>query len=190
MLKIRLHRTGKTTRPHYRVVVAEHRRAAQGPYVASLGVWDPLTHTWHVDDGKLKEWMDRGAKPTDRLSRLLKSKGMKHRFIQIHERPARGPKKVKEEGSTGRQEQKATEAAEESEKQSAEPVAESEKSEDSSASLQAPAESPPSEKAKVETPAEPVEPAAREDTAHAEGEERAKSPAGDQANPGRRGTRI
>ena len=92
MLKIRLHRTGKTRRPHFRVVVVEHRQAAQGPYIRSLGFWDPLKHKLTLNKEELSTWLARGARPTDRISRLLKKEGMKHKLITIHERPARGPK--------------------------------------------------------------------------------------------------
>lgn len=94
MLKIRLHRTGKTKRPHYRVVIAEHTKAAQGPYVASLGTWDPLKGHLLLNKEDLAKWLERGVKPSDRVARILHKEGIKHKHIVIHQRPARGPKKA------------------------------------------------------------------------------------------------
>ena len=169
MLRIRLTRTGKTKRPHYRVVVMEHTSAAQGPYVAALGIWDPLTHKLEVDEGELKMWMDRGAKPTDRISRLLKSKGMKHKLIQIHERPAHGPKKKTEK----QEEPKAAEGQAEAPATAAETPAETSKAAETPATetAETPAEksapeSQPTDQevaVKETTPAVPVEPAAPEE---------------------------
>lgn len=140
MLQIRLHRTGKTNRPFFRVVVAEHRRAAQGPYVSALGFWDPIAKKLKLNEEELKTWMDRGAKPSDRMSRLLTKEGMKHKHITIHERPARGPKeKVAASG-----------AVEEEKKRTMSDVAELKKEEKPSESSEV-SETPKEQLAKEET---------------------------------------
>jgi|GEM_PF-285778 len=187
MLQIRLHRTGRTKRPHFRVVVAEHRRAAQGPYVSALGIWDPIAGKLNIDEKALTTWMDRGAKPSDRISRLLKKHGMKHKHIRIHERPARGPKKLEpkpepaekvassEQANVEVETPKETVEVAAGEKPAA-PVAEPEVGNEPKTTK---------EQAKTsasEAQAEPVDSAKPEaNTAQAEGEERAKSPTGDQA---------
>jgi len=174
MLQIRLHRTGKTNRPYFRVVVAEHRRAAQGPYVSALGFWDPLKDRLTIDHDRLKEWEKRGAWATDRISRLFKKNKIHYKFVAVHERPDRGPKNLKIEAAekvkveTGaRVETKTAEAGAHPEQvaESAEPEKPSE---------------PTPEVPKEEVKAEPVESAESEvNTVKEEGEERAKSPTGD-----------
>lgn len=128
MLKIRLHRTGKSKRPVFRIVVAEHQKAAQGPYIKSLGFWDPLKSDFKINESELKMWMDRGAKPTDRISRLLTKKGMKHKHIVVHERPVRGPRKLEKEA--------APDVVTEEKKEATSDVAQSEKEEQPSESAE------------------------------------------------------
>jgi small subunit ribosomal protein S16 len=94
MLKIRLARTGRTKRPHFRIVVAEHRKAAQGPYIESLGFWDPIKDSFGVNPERLKEWEKRGAWATDRISRLFKKHKVHYKLSVIDKRPDRGPKKL------------------------------------------------------------------------------------------------
>ena len=75
-LKIRLARGGAKKRPHYRIVVADSRMPRDGRYIERLGTYDPLLAK---DDDKrvdLKEeriryWLDKGAKPTDRGATFL-----------------------------------------------------------------------------------------------------------------------
>lgn len=181
MLQIRLHRTGKTNRPFFRVVVAEHRRAAQGPYVSALGFWDPIAKKLKLNKEELKTWMDRGAKPSDRMSRLLTKEGMKHKHIVIHQRPARGPKKLEpkpepsEKVATSDQATVTVESPAETIQEPAQPA---KTEQDAETSTEPAAES----QLKEEVKAEPVESAANEvNTAKVEGEERAKSPTSDQA---------
>ena len=73
MLKIRLRRTGARKRPSYRVVVAEATAPRDGRYVDHLGFYDPLTDpaTVQIDEEKAKAWIAKGAKPSDRVAKLL-----------------------------------------------------------------------------------------------------------------------
>ena len=75
-LKIRLARGGAKKRPHYRIVVADSRMPRDGRYIERLGTYDPL---WAKDnenrvtlkDERIRYWLDKGAKPTDRVARFL-----------------------------------------------------------------------------------------------------------------------
>jgi small subunit ribosomal protein S16 len=101
MLKIRLSRHGRTNVPAFRVVVTDHREAAKGHYIEAVGFYNPKIGELKIDKEKIKHWLDRGAKPSDRIARLLKKEGMKHKFIVIHERPARAPKVKKTASESG-----------------------------------------------------------------------------------------
>ena len=77
MLKIRLRRTGAKKQPSYRVVVAESTAPRDGTFLEILGYYNPLTHptTFQVDADKTRQWLERGALPTERVARLLGNNG-------------------------------------------------------------------------------------------------------------------
>ena len=78
MLKIRLRRTGAKKQPRYRVVVAEARTRRDGAFVENLGFYDPLTDpsTVRIDADKAKEWLAKGAQPSEAVQKLLKAKNL------------------------------------------------------------------------------------------------------------------
>jgi small subunit ribosomal protein S16 len=78
MLKIRLRRTGAKKQPSYRVVVAESTAPRDGVFLEILGHYNPLTNpaTVRLKEERVKEWLKRGALPTDRVERLLKQQGI------------------------------------------------------------------------------------------------------------------
>jgi small subunit ribosomal protein S16 len=80
-LKIRLARGGAKKRPFYRVVVADSRSPRDGRYIEKLGTFDPLkakdaADRVILDAEKAKEWIAKGAQPTDRVARLLDAAGV------------------------------------------------------------------------------------------------------------------
>ena len=83
MLKIRLRRVGKKKKPAYRIVVADSRSPRDGRFVEIIGQYDPLTDpaTINVDAEKVRDWMRKGAQPSESVEKLLQRKG-------ILERPA------------------------------------------------------------------------------------------------------
>jgi small subunit ribosomal protein S16 len=78
MLKIRLRRTGAKKQPHYRVVVAESTAPRDGTFLENLGHYNPLTTptTFVIKEERVREWLRRGAQPTDRVARLLSGQGI------------------------------------------------------------------------------------------------------------------
>ena len=78
MLKIRLSRVGKKKQPSYRVVVADARKARDGAVVDVLGHYNPRTEptTFVVDADKARDWLHKGAQPTERVSRLSAKQGI------------------------------------------------------------------------------------------------------------------
>jgi small subunit ribosomal protein S16 len=80
-LKIRLARAGAKKRPYYHVVVADSRSPRDGRFIARIGRFDPLMPKDHAERVKLdlekaKEWMKKGAQPTDRVARFLGAAGL------------------------------------------------------------------------------------------------------------------
>ncbi|HNZ63383.1 MAG TPA: 30S ribosomal protein S16 [Bacillota bacterium] len=77
-VKIRLKRVGKKKQPYYRVVVADSRSPRDGRFIEEIGTYDPHTEpsTFKVDADKVKEWITKGAQPTDTVKKLLKYNGV------------------------------------------------------------------------------------------------------------------
>jgi len=72
MLKIKLARFGKKKQPHYRIIVNEARTKRDGKYVALLGHYAPtqVPKTLELDLVAYKEWIAKGAQPTDTVLSL------------------------------------------------------------------------------------------------------------------------
>jgi small subunit ribosomal protein S16 len=73
-----LRRTGAKKQPSYRVVVAESTSPRDGTFLEILGHYNPLTDptTFVIKEDRVKDWLDKGAQPTDRVARLLSSRGL------------------------------------------------------------------------------------------------------------------
>ena len=75
-LKIRLSRAGAKKRPYYRIVLADSRSPRDGRYIERLGSYDPMLpknsdDRVKIDEERVKHWLSKGAKPTDRVARFL-----------------------------------------------------------------------------------------------------------------------
>ena len=78
MVKIRLRRMGAKKAPFYRIVVADSRSPRDGRFIEELGFYNPLVEPAEVriDAEKAKDWMQKGAQPTDTVRRLMKNAGV------------------------------------------------------------------------------------------------------------------
>ena len=76
--RIRLARVGSKKNPVYRVVVADSRSPRDGKFIEIVGRYNPQTDpsTIELDEAKVKDWLGKGAQPTEAVSRLLKVKGI------------------------------------------------------------------------------------------------------------------
>jgi small subunit ribosomal protein S16 len=76
--RIRLARVGSKKTPVYRVVVADSRSPRDGKFIEIVGRYNPQTDpsTIELDEAKVKNWISKGAQPSDSVQRLLKAKGM------------------------------------------------------------------------------------------------------------------
>ena len=73
-VKIRLRRMGAKKAPFYRIVVADSRSPRDGRFLEEIGYYNPLTNPAEVkvDADKAKDWIAKGAQPTDTVKALLK----------------------------------------------------------------------------------------------------------------------
>ena len=155
-LKIRLSRGGSKKRPFYRIVVAEAASPRDGRYVERIGHYNPMVAKDNdqrlvVDGERVKHWMGLGAKPTERVQKLLASLSLTP-AVEMRDQPkksAPGKKRAEREA-----EEAATAEAAAAEAEAA-AAAEAE-----AAAAEAPAEEAPAEEAAAEeAPAEEEKPA-------------------------------
>lgn len=71
MIKIRLARGGSKNDPFYRIVAIEESFKREGKPQDTLGFWHPAKDTKKIDKKKLKFWLERGAKITKAVEKLL-----------------------------------------------------------------------------------------------------------------------
>ena len=78
MLRIRLRRVGKKSRPYYRIVVADSRAPRDGAFVEWIGQYDPMEDPPKVvlKEDRAIEWLKKGAQPSDAVQRILRWNGI------------------------------------------------------------------------------------------------------------------
>ena len=113
-LVIRMARAGTKKRPVYHIVVADSRAPRDGRFIERLGYFNPLlpkekTDRLKLDLDKVKDWMKKGAQPSDRVMRFLDAAGVAKRSprnnpekaIPRKERKAKAEEPAKAAGAEG-----------------------------------------------------------------------------------------
>ena len=77
-VRMRLTRVGSKKNPIYRVVVADSRAPRDGRFIEIVGRYNPQTEPSliELDEAKVKDWLAKGAQPTEPVSRLIKAAGI------------------------------------------------------------------------------------------------------------------
>jgi small subunit ribosomal protein S16 len=77
-VKIRLARHGAKGTPFYRIVVADSRSPRDGRFIDRIGTYNPRIQPSdiQVDADKAKDWLGKGAQPTDQVRKLLQISGV------------------------------------------------------------------------------------------------------------------
>ncbi len=93
-LVIRLTRVGAKKRPQYRVVVADSRYPRDGRFLEKLGTYKPMLPKEGGERVKrelerVKDWLSKGAQPSDRVARFLDAAGL------LKRKPRNNPEKAK-----------------------------------------------------------------------------------------------
>ena len=77
MVSIRLSRGGAKKRPFYHIVVTDQRNRRDGRYIERVGFFNPVARgaeeKLRVDIDRVEHWIGNGAKPSDRVSALIKN---------------------------------------------------------------------------------------------------------------------
>ena len=71
MLKIRLKRTGRKSKPFYRIVLMENLSRRDGNSIVELGYYDPLKKVINFDKVALHKYINCGAYPTNTVRHLI-----------------------------------------------------------------------------------------------------------------------
>ncbi len=114
-LKIRLTRGGAKKRPYYRIVVADSRSPRDGRFIERIGAYDPMkpkdsAERVVLDLEKAKDWLSKGAQPTDRVARFLDNAGLMKREARNNPSKAQPGKKAQERAAERAEKAKAAEA--------------------------------------------------------------------------------
>jgi small subunit ribosomal protein S16 len=113
-LKIRLARGGSKKRPYYQIVVADARSPRDGRFLEKVGSWNPMLAKDNplrveLKADLIKEWIAKGAQPTDRVLRFLAEAGLADRAARSNPEKALPGKRALER--VAEKKQKAEEAA-------------------------------------------------------------------------------
>jgi len=128
---IRMARAGTKKRPFYHIVVADSRSPRDGRFIERLGYYNPLLpkdkpERLKLDLDKVKAWMAKGAKPSDRVMRFLDAAGVAKREARSNPEkamPRKERKAMAEEKAKAQETEKAAAAAKAKEAAAAAPAA-------------------------------------------------------------------
>ena len=78
MVTIRLARAGAKRRPFYHVVVADSRSRRGGRFIERIGFYNPIAaeheEQVRIDAARVEHWKSCGARASDAVAKLLRSK--------------------------------------------------------------------------------------------------------------------
>ena len=85
MVRIRLRRVGLKNQPSYRIVIQDSEKPRDGRFLEIVGFYNPRTEpgTLTIDEARVFEWMQKGAKPTESVAQLFKTTGTADRFARL-----------------------------------------------------------------------------------------------------------
>ncbi len=77
-VRLRLTRIGGKKDPVWRLVVADQRSKRDGRVLEIVGHYNAQTNpsTIKVDEERIREWLSRGAQPTDTVRKILRTQGI------------------------------------------------------------------------------------------------------------------
>ena len=120
-------RGGAKKRPVYKIVIADSRKPRDGRFIEKVGFFNPLLpkdkkERLNLDVDRIKYWLEKGAKPSDRIARFLGEANIIPKPAQRNNPNKAKPKKKAQERIAAAEEAK--KAAEEAAKAEAEKPAE------------------------------------------------------------------
>jgi len=82
MVRLRLRRVGSKAQPSYRIVAADKEAPRDGRFLEILGMYNPRTEpaTIKLDEGRVYEWLSKGAQPSESVVQVFRSAGTMDRY--------------------------------------------------------------------------------------------------------------
>ena len=70
---IRLQRKGRTHRPFYHIVAADHKAPRDGKFIEKLGTYNPNSEPSEIEynEERIKYWYSHGAQVSNSLKKIL-----------------------------------------------------------------------------------------------------------------------
>ncbi len=77
-VRLRLTRVGGKKDPIWRIVVADGRSPRDGRVIETVGQYNAQTEpsTIIVKEDRIREWLSKGAQPSDTVRKILKTQGI------------------------------------------------------------------------------------------------------------------
>ena len=77
-VRVRLTRVGSRKNPIWRVVVADQRAKRDGRVIETVGHYNAQTEpsTIVLNEERIRDWLSRGAQPSDTVRKLLRTQGI------------------------------------------------------------------------------------------------------------------
>jgi small subunit ribosomal protein S16 len=93
MVRIRLRRTGAKNNPAYRLVVADQNSPRDGAFIDTIGHYLPTRQpaVVEINEAKAREWLSKGAQPSETCRSLLRQKGILNAEGRLSEANAEEP---------------------------------------------------------------------------------------------------
>lgn len=115
-MKIRLARGGSKKRPFYRIVATDSRMPRDGRYIERLGTYNPLLprdseERVKMNVDRVQYWLEQGAKPSDRIARMLEAAGLRPATERMNPNKAKPGEKAQKRAEERAERQKAAEEA-------------------------------------------------------------------------------
>jgi len=115
-VRIRLSRGGAKKKPFYRIVVADSRRARDGKFIDQVGTYNPMlpkdsSERVKIDVEKTKDWIAKGAQPSDRVTLFLSNLGVVEKPFITEKTKKHLPKKKTQERLAAAKEKETKEEA-------------------------------------------------------------------------------
>ena len=82
MVRLRLRRVGSKAQPSYRIVAADKEAPRDGRFLEILVMYNPRTEpaTIKLDEGRVYEWLSKGAQPSESVVQVFRSAGTMDRY--------------------------------------------------------------------------------------------------------------
>jgi small subunit ribosomal protein S16 len=86
-VKLRLKRMGRSNRSFFRLNAIDSRAPRDGRVIEQLGHYDPRekdqSKQFVANLDRCKDWLDKGAVPSETVSSLLKKSGVEHKQLKL-----------------------------------------------------------------------------------------------------------